>query len=43
MAALRAAGRVVIRELPGQPLRAAEAGISERLEKTDRGWVLVPV
>ncbi len=43
VAALRAGGRVVIRELPGRPVQAAEAGISERLEKTDRGWVLVPV
>jgi hypothetical protein len=33
----------VIRELPGQVLDFAESGIVERLEKTQRGWVLGPV
>lgn len=40
---MRAAGRVVIRELPGQVLDAGEAGITERLEKKQQGWVLSPV
>ncbi len=43
IAGLRAAGRVVIRELPGQVLDYAEAGISERLEKTQQGWECHPV
>lgn len=41
--ATRAAGRMVIRELPGQVLDFGEAGISERFEKTQQGWVLSPV
>ena len=40
---LRAAGRVVIRELPGQTMDFGESGIAERLEKTQQGWVLSPV
>ena len=40
---LRAAGRVVIRELPGQVMDFGESGIAERLEKTQQGWVLSPV
>jgi ATP phosphoribosyltransferase regulatory subunit len=40
---LRAAGRIVIRELPGQPLDPAEAGIGERLERQDGDWRLCPL
>lgn len=40
---LRAQGRVVIRELPGQLGQAGEIGISEKLEKTQQGWAVVPL
>ncbi len=40
---LRASGRTVIRELPGQTLHYGEAEITERFEKTAKGWALVPV
>lgn len=43
VAELRASGRVVLRELPGQAIDYAESGISERLEKIPQGWVLSPV
>jgi len=41
--ALRANGRVVIRELPGQSGQPGETGVTEKLEKTDQGWTLVPL
>jgi len=40
---LRAEGRVVIRELPGQAGDPAETGVNERLEKTEQGWTLAPL
>jgi len=40
---LRANGRVVIRELPGQSGQPGETGVTEKLEKTDQGWTLVPL
>ena len=40
---LRAEGRVVIRELPGQVGDPAESGVSEKLEKTEQGWALAPL
>ncbi|BAN68797.1 ATP phosphoribosyltransferase regulatory subunit [endosymbiont of unidentified scaly snail isolate Monju] len=39
---LRAAGRVVIRELPGQAICPDEAGIGEQLRLEDGDWVLRP-
>jgi hypothetical protein len=43
IAQLRAAGRVVIRALPGETFVADEAQVTEQLEKTDAGWQLAPV
>ncbi len=40
---LRASGRVVIRELPGQLGHPGETGVSEKLEKTEQGWTTVPL
>jgi len=40
---LRAEGRVVIRELPGQAGDTAELGVCEKLEKTEQGWILAPL
>ncbi len=40
---LRAEGRVVIRELPGQGGDPAETGVSEKLANTEQGWTLVPL
>jgi ATP phosphoribosyltransferase regulatory subunit len=40
---LRAEGRVVIRELPGQAGESAELGVCEKLEKTGQGWILAPL
>lgn len=41
--ALRASGRAVIRELPGQSGDPAQAGVIEKLEKTENGWALAPL
>ena len=43
IARLRAAGRRVIHELPGQPGAVAELGCGERLARTDAGWTLRPL
>jgi ATP phosphoribosyltransferase regulatory subunit len=43
VAELRAAGRVVIRELPGQTLDPLETDIRERLVQTPQGWIVEPV
>ena len=43
IAQLRAAGRVVIRALPGETFVADEAQVTEQLEKTDAGWQLAHV
>jgi len=42
---LRAQGRIVIRELPGQVVDLNEMGISEKLEpaKSNQGWALGPL
>ena len=40
---LRASGRVVIRELPGQLGKTSETGVSEKLQKTEQGWTVVPL
>jgi len=40
---LRASGRVVIRELPGQLGNPSESGVSEKLEKSEQGWTVVPL
>jgi ATP phosphoribosyltransferase regulatory subunit len=40
VAELRAAGRSVIQELPGQVGEMAELGVYEKLVKTNQGWVL---
>ena len=40
---LRADGRRVVTELPGQGNGARELGCSEKLERGETGWVLVPV
>lgn len=40
---LRAAGTVVIRELPGQPGDPAQMGCAYRLQKQDEGWTTVPL
>lgn len=42
IAELRASGRAVVRELPGQASDFGESGVTERLAKTARGWVLSP-
>lgn len=41
--ALRASGRAVIRELPGQAGDPAQSGAIEKLEKTENGWALAPL
>ena len=43
IAALRAAGHVVIRALPNQTGTPTEQGVQHTLSKTDQGWVLTPV
>ncbi len=43
IARLRREGRQVVTELPGQDKGARELGCTERLERTDTGWVLVAV
>jgi len=43
IAELRAAGTVVIRELPGQLVDPAESGITRRLQQTEQGWALRPL
>jgi len=43
IAELRAAGSVVIRELPGQPGNPAEMGCSHRLHKQAGTWDLIPL
>ncbi len=43
IAELRAAGRVVIRALPGQSGSAAEMGCAFRLEKQAEGWEILPL
>lgn len=40
---LRAAGQVVIRELPGLATDRDEAGIAQQLKNTEQGWVLSPL
>ena len=40
---LRAAGTVVIRELPGQPGDPAQMGCAHRLDKQGEGWEIVPL
>jgi ATP phosphoribosyltransferase regulatory subunit len=40
---MRANGRVIIRELPGQLGQPSETGVSEKFEKTEQGWVIVPL
>ncbi len=43
IARLRGEGRVVLRELPGQVLDPAEAGITARLERQGDDWAVVPL
>ncbi len=43
VAELRAAGRVVIRALPGQSGSAAQMGCAYRLEKQAGGWEILPL
>ncbi|RMG32316.1 MAG: ATP phosphoribosyltransferase regulatory subunit [Gammaproteobacteria bacterium] len=43
IAELRHAGEVVVRELPGQPMEPAEAGITARLEAQAGAWIVVPL
>jgi ATP phosphoribosyltransferase regulatory subunit len=40
---MRAAGRVIVRELPGQLGQPGETGVSEKFEKTNQGWTIVPL